>query len=126
MLGDRICSLGVVENVQQAVKQGDAEHGHHVAAKEAGGRRPALAQLRHADRYGQHRAIENIDMISEQRAPQAKLGDVTQIKNIVVKGISEAGGGQRCGGDAYFFVGLEIIQKDRIEEKIHQQFFEIK
>src|SRR5579862_1057187 len=100
VLGDRIRSLGVVENVQQAVEESDAECRHHVAAEEAGGRGSALSQLRNADRDRQHSAIKHVDVIGGQRTPQAKLGNVAQIKNIVVKGISKSGSGQRCDGNA--------------------------
>src|SRR4029077_5784944 len=76
MFRDWIGPLGVIENVEQAVKKSDAKCWHNAPAKKSRGPRAALARLRNADGRGQHRAIENVDVKRRERAPQTKLGDV--------------------------------------------------
>src|SRR5580704_14096956 len=126
MFRDRIGSLGVVENIEQAIKKSDTKCRYNVPTEESFRRRTAFTQLRNANGRGQHRAIENVDVKGRERRPQTKLRDVAQVKNIVIKSIPKSGGG-KCGhSHADFFVAFEVVQKDRIKKEVHHQFFEIK
>src|SRR5208282_3136222 len=126
MFRNRISPLGVIENVQQAIEHHDAEDGHDASADKARRRRAAFAHLRNGDSRSQDSAIDKVDVIGRERAPQSKLGDVVQIADEMVKGVSEACGGKSGDGDAQSFPSLEEIQKDGIEENIDEQFLEIK
>src|SRR5579864_3922943 len=126
MFRDRIGPLGVIKNVKYAVKKDHAESRHNAPAEKSRSSRAALAHLRDGDGRGQDEAIKNVHVIRGQRAPQTKIGDVLQIADEVVKGVSKPRGREGGHPDAQSLVLLEEIQKNWIKKDIDHQFFEIK
>jgi hypothetical protein len=114
------------KNIQKAVKKTYAERRPKLSPNESLRGRVPVTQTRNADGCSESDAIKERNLIAHERAHHSKSLNEIQIPDEMIERVSEAGRGKYCRNESKPSAFLEMLQEHRVEEKIHQQFLEVK
>ena|ERR1019366_10474581 len=121
-----IVPFGGSKNIQKAVKDPYAERWPNPSPNKSRRRGVPMAQVRNADACSESDAIKEKNLITYERADQAKILNEVQIPDEMVKRVPEASRGKYRRNDSKPSFFFEIPHERRVEKEIYQQFLEVK
>lgn len=97
MFHQRIIPFRRPKNIQEAIKDSDAEGWPKLSPDKSGRRRFSMAQPRNADAGPEGEAIKDVNLITRQSSRQAKVLDKPHVPDEMVERVAETSGGKYRG-----------------------------